>query len=324
MPGNTWLLCSDSPCMPDEPEKIDSEQLPWPWRGCPEHDAAAAESQEAWKWLGHINMGLDLIAHAIDLSATSLNEGGPTVNELSAVACYTRAFRAVRATTILAMSGLYLEARVHARDIYESAGLGRMLAREPGKADDWLSRERWVQDNEVRQYAQAFTAPGIPETESAYREYYQQASQLHHPTARGCLPLVLAGPNEPCEPRLASTYDADELENVLHAIALETLFVCFTIINAASNQALIDPSWRQAVTDLARATAEDADWSHLDRDQNADNELFERIRAEVIGAGELGDLLEQYPNSTRNVLRRSNERAAAPSGGAEDDGHGAT
>lgn len=254
-----------------------------------------------------IDGGLDLIEFAIQLSAASLNEGPKISNVLGAVACYTRAFRGLRAATILATEGLYLEARVYTRDIYESAGLARLLAREPGKADDWLRRERWVKDNEVRQYAENFTAPGEDPTNSPYREYYRIASAVHHPTARGCIPLVLAGPNDPCRPRMASEYDEDELESVLLEIAMEAVFVCFTIINAAADQAMVSPEWRRAVVDLAGLLAADQDWSHLERDWTADQATFDELRAQVIGADGINEALIQHPNSAFNVRRRHSQ-----------------
>jgi hypothetical protein len=254
-----------------------------------------------------IDQGLDLIAYIINLSASSLNYGAQTSNELAAVACYTRAFRALRAATILATEGLYLEAKVYIRDVYESAGLGRMLAREPQKADDWLQRERWVKDNEVRQYAENFTAPGEDPKKSPYREYYRLASELHHPTARGCIPLVLAGPDDPCRPKLASEYDEDKLDEVLREIAMETVFVCFTMINAAVDQEVISPDWRKTVGDLARVLSDGLDWSHLDRDWTADQEAFDALRAHVVGADSIEQELNQHPNSARNVQQRRDQ-----------------
>jgi hypothetical protein len=260
-----------------------------------------------------ITRGLDLIAHLIAQSADSLNEHAKTSNELAAVACFARAFRGLRAATILATEGLYLEARVYVRDVYESAGLGRLLAREPKKADDWLQRERWVKDNEVRQYAENFTAPGEDPANSPYREYYRVASALHHPTARGCLPLLLAGPNEPCRPRLASEYDGDELDGVLREIAAETTFVCYTMINATAEQAAVDPLWRRAVAELTKEVARDVDWSHLDRNWIADQQAFDELRAHVVGADGIDQELDLHPNSVRNVKNRR-DRAQAQEG----------
>lgn len=282
----------------------DMPQVPWPWRGGPEHLEMMNESDAIQARINQVDRGLDLIAYAVGLSATSLNEGPKIANELAAVACYTRAFRGLRAATILATEGLYLEARVYVRDVYEAAGLGRLLAREPKKADDWLVRERWVKDNEVRQYAENFTAPGQDPAQSPYREYYRRASQIHHPTARGCLPLVLTGPDEPCRPQLASEYDAETLDQVLREIGLETVFVCFTIINAVADQEAISPAWRKAVSDLAKELAADLDWSHLDRDWTADQQAFDTLLSHVVDADGTAQALEDHPNSTLNVKRR--------------------
>ncbi|HEX5405068.1 MAG TPA: hypothetical protein VFX16_22520 [Pseudonocardiaceae bacterium] len=295
---------------PEHDPSQSAPQIAWYWRGGPEHAEQMNRSERILARLPQVNQGLDLIAYVIDLSAASMNDGTQTSNELAAVSCYTRAFRALRAATILALEGLYLEARVYIRDVYESAGLARMLAKEPRKADDWLQRERWVKDNEVRQYAEKFTAPGEDPKNSPYREYYRIASELHHPTARACIPLVLAGPNERCRPRLASEYDENELDEVLREIAMEAVFVCFTMINAAVDQSVIYPPWRKAVVDLAEVLSADLDWSHLDRDWTADQESFDELRAHVIGADAIKQELDQNPNSFQNVQKRRDQSSS--------------
>src|SRR5690349_4110114 len=125
-----------------------AQNIPWPWRGGPEHAAEMHASEIVRTRVHQIDRGLDLIAWAIQRTTASVNALKAS-NELSALACYTRAFRGLRAATILATEGLYLEARVYMRDVYESAGLGRLLAMNPKKADKWLLQERWIKDNEV-------------------------------------------------------------------------------------------------------------------------------------------------------------------------------
>lgn len=145
------------------------EIVPWPWRGTDQHAEGLRQSEKAGIRLGHIYWGLDLIAYMIDMFTYNINQTEKATNVVGALACYTRAFRGIRAATILATSGLYLESRVYARDIYESASLARMLAKRPDKADSWMLADRWINDNEVRQYAHHFTAPGTPIADSAYR-----------------------------------------------------------------------------------------------------------------------------------------------------------
>ncbi len=260
----------------------------------------------------------------IEAAAGGINEGAAGTNEVAALACYTRAFRALRAATILALEGLYLEARVYARDVYESAGLARYLAKRSAKADEWMEG-KWVKDNEVRQYAERFVAPveGVPS--SPYREYYRQSSDLHHPTVWGCLPLLFAGPEEPCRPRLASEYSEGDLEKVLHEIASEAVFVCFTIINAAADPLVLWPEWRKAVEDLARELAPEEDWSHLERDWEAMRREFEELRSHMIDSAAIDAELDRHPNSVQNVKRRIVEgrntqlRGSAPNPGTASE-----
>ncbi|MEU8415961.1 hypothetical protein AB0C24_24515 [Amycolatopsis japonica] len=283
------------------------EQVPWPWRGLDQHTEEAQSSEKVGIWLGRIYEGLDLIAYMINLATTSLNETEKATNVLAALACYTRAFRGIRAATILSTSGLYLEARVYARDIYESASLARMLANRPDKADSWMLANRWINDNEVRQYAQNFTAPGMPIQDSAYRQYYQLASDIHHPTARACLPLVLTDPSSPCAPQLTPDYNEDALSNSLAEIALECGFVCLTMINAAAGPEVIPPLWRQAVTEFITAIGAGADWAHLERDWQAEADLFADLATHVVPADQLAALLRDHPNSLDNVRARRDQ-----------------
>jgi hypothetical protein len=291
------------------------ETVPWVWRGVDEHAEEGRHSEKVGEWLGHIFHGLDLIAAMITMTADNLNETEKATNVLGAVACYTRAFRGIRAATILATNGLYLEARVYARDIYESASLARMLAKRPDKADAWMLANRWIPDNEVRQYVQNFTAPGAPMAESAFRQYYQIASDLHHPTARACLPLVLTDSSQPCVPRLHSEYDETALCNALNEITLECGFVLLTMINAVADPVVIPPAWRQAVTEFVTTTGTGADWSHLERDWETEAQRFMDLAAHVIPADQLDDILRNHPNGLDNVRNRRDSQDSATTQG---------
>lgn len=281
-----------------------AQNIPWPWRGGPEHAAEMHACGIVQTRIQQIDRGLDLIAWAVQRSTESVNALKAS-NELSALSCYTRAFRGLRAATILATEGLYLEARVYLRDVYESAGLGRLLAMNPQKADEWLLREHWIKDNEVRQFIESLVMPGVPQSESPYSEYYRQASDLHHPTMRGSLPLVLRDPACDCDPKLESHFDESALESVLREIAVDTTFVCFTMITAVSDEAVIDPDWRRAVNELAIELAEGFDMSHLVRDWEAEHQHFDELQSHVISGPELDAGLGRHPNSVRNMkLRR--------------------
>lgn len=283
-----------------------TQDIAWPWRGGPEHSEKMNRSKKVLARIDQVNRGLDLLAYAIGYSVTSVNITR-AANELSALACYARAFPALRAATILATEGLYLEARVYVRDVYESAGLGRMLAKRPDKADEWLLRGRWIKDNEVRQYIESVVMPGASPAESPYREYYRQSSELHHPTVRGCLPLVLDGPTANCDPKLASSFDENELDAVLHEIAIESTFVSFAMINAAPGDDVVPPDWRRALVELSKELLPGADLSHLERNWQQEMERYIDLRDSVITAEELPAALDRHPNSVKNVRIRRDQ-----------------
>ena len=285
------------------------EVVPWPWREVDEHVSQGSQSEAVGEVLADVYFGMDLIAYIIDSIAENLNETEKAVNVLAALSCYTRAFRGIRAATLLATNGLYLEARVYGRDVYESAGLARMLAKRPEKADQWLLAERWIKDNEVRQYVQQFTAPGVPIADSVYRKYYQVVSDLHHPTAKTCIPLVLAESSARCVPHLQSEYDETTFVGVLHEIALNCAFVCLTVINAAAGDEVIEPGWRQAVTEFVAKVGEGEDWSHMERDWDEEARKFEDLASHVVPADRLDEVIDNHPNGLANIRRRRGGQA---------------
>lgn len=252
-----------------------------------------------------MDTALDLIASAIDQSAASVAQA-PAVNEVSALACYTRAFRGLRAAGILATESLYHEARKQARDVYESAGLARMLAKRPDKAEAWLVQERWIKDNEVRQYIENLLLPQI-ETESPYRRFYRDACDQVHPMARSTLPLIWTAGAAVAhfEPKLESRPDEVELEKVLKELIAVAVFVGFTILRAAAgDESWAPPQWRRALFELAVEALPDMDDSHLQRDWAGEQREYEAVQAAVVHEHDLSQRLDAHPNSQRNVHRR--------------------
>jgi hypothetical protein len=73
-------------------------------------------------------------------------------NDVSALACLTRAYWLLRASYMLMISGYPQEVRVLLRVVYESSGLARMLARDPDRAEKWLREQHWFPDREVRRW----------------------------------------------------------------------------------------------------------------------------------------------------------------------------
>jgi hypothetical protein len=126
---------------------------------------------------------------------------------------------------------------------------------------------------------------------------------------RGTLPLVLRDPAGDCEPQLESHFDMSSLDSVLREIAIETTFVCFTMIMAVSDEAVIDPDWRRTVNELAIELAEGFDMSHLLRDWGEARQRFDELQRHVVTGPELEAGLARHPNSVYNMkLRRDSAK----------------
>lgn len=106
--------------------------------------------------LSHIASALGLIGYVLE-SAGSNMRGNAFPNDLGSLACFTRAFRDLRAATLLAMTGYSSASRAVLRSAYEAAGLGRLLSHQPQLAEKWLRNGRWVPDREVRRDIEAQT-----------------------------------------------------------------------------------------------------------------------------------------------------------------------
>ncbi|HEY9562629.1 MAG TPA: hypothetical protein VIR30_02565 [Nocardioides sp.] len=109
---------------------------------------------------------------------------GTFANEFGAIACFSRSHGSLRAATALAVSGYYTDVEPLLRSAYESASLGRMLAKQPELADKWLLQNEWTPDRIVRRWVEEERGPGEAD---AYAAYYRQASNATHPTAQAAL-----------------------------------------------------------------------------------------------------------------------------------------
>jgi hypothetical protein len=227
-------------------------------------------------------------------------------NDFAAVACLARALRQLRAACTLMMWGYCAEAYVLLRAAYESSGLGRMLAKDPDRAEDWLRKELWFPDREVRKWfaGSGSNSTGTPEeVHNTYSTVYREMSARSHPTAVTCVSALRIDESGPA-PQLETVFDDEEFSACASAIASTALFACFALRNAAVDEEVLDPQWRQAVYELAQEIF-NRDMAHLDRDWAEERRQYEQLQARVQSAANLTEKLRRDPRSWVNLKHPS-------------------
>ncbi len=220
-------------------------------------------------------------------------------NTVAAVSCFIRALNGLQASVLLCLSGFYTESQAAVRGVYESAGLGRMLAHDSPMAERWLHQGTWVPDRSSRAFIGSLIAEG---GEDVYREYYRNASALAHPTALSTLPYVFNSDGE-YHPVWEPVLDITRCQAIMREIVVEAAFVCFAIRMAAVDEEAMDPTWLRNLSDLAREVT-GQEMPHLDRDWTARQIQFDLFRSKIRHDSELDEALESDPNSYRNIVRR--------------------
>ena len=223
-------------------------------------------------------------------------------NDLSALACLSRAYRQLRAAAALLMWGYYGEVRMVLRGVYESAALARMLAKEPMLAEKWLRKRQWFPDRDVRQWMADTWTNSVMAPEDAGKLYargYRQMSAWAHPTAISCLSLVK---REEFGPRiqLITVFDDDEFRACTAEIAADAIFGCFALRNAAVDEKAIDPGWRRRLAELA-SEIWGHDSPHLERDWENEEREYRALQERVQAGSELDSHLREHPRSWKNL-----------------------
>jgi hypothetical protein len=243
---------------------------------------------------------LDLLAWALE-SGSDSSRVSPFANDLGALACFTRAYRGLRASTSLCMLGYYVDAEAAIRTVYEAAGLGRMLAKEPDLADKWLRKEVWVPDKDVRTFIEAQVL--LEDEESPYQRFYKWASGSAHPSARSTLPLVFDSEGE-IAVQLEPRFEELKCQTVGRQIAAVAVFTCFALQRAAVDVTVFPAAWRQELARLARLVL-DNDMPHLDHDWEAEDKQHRAMLDAILPIEELQQVIQSHPNSQVNVRKRA-------------------
>ncbi|MGP3924770.1 hypothetical protein [Streptomyces sp. 8N616] len=217
-------------------------------------------------------------------------------NDLAASACMNRAFRQLEAATVLLSYGFYAEIRNLLRSVYESAGLGRTLAKEPWMADKWLRKGQWWPDRKVRDWLEENR---VVQDAQPFRNYYKEASAWVHPTAASCLP-GFAVDESAITWDDAPPYRPDLSRQLTMEITSTAVFACFAFRNAVVDEAAIPPEWRRDLFELAEAI-DGGPHAHLERDWEAEQERYDALVARVRDAAEAEEVLRSHPRAWKNL-----------------------
>lgn len=217
-------------------------------------------------------------------------------NDFSALACFTRAYRQLRAAALLADHGYYSEVGTLLRAVYESAALGRLLAHTPEEADRWLREGVWFPDRKVRKW---FGDEG-----RAYATIYGILSAEAHPTAMSCLELIDIG-GERGAAKLDTQFDDEHYQERMTVILGVALWACIALRNAAASEELLPPEWRKELSDLAKEIAPWADFSELERNWEAEQQKWQKLAGRVGTAAAAEEMLKKHPFSWDNLSRHT-------------------
>lgn len=218
-------------------------------------------------------------------------------NDLAGAACMMRAFRQLEAATVLLGYGFYAEIRNLLRSAYESAGLGRTLAKSPEMAEKWLRKGRWWPDSSVRKWLEENR---VVQDVQPFRNFYKEASAWAHPTATSCLP-VLSSSDQAITVEVP-VFDPSLSRQVAREIAATAVFACFAFRNAVVNEAAISPEWRRDLYELAEVIFT-RPLPHLQRDWDTEQERYDALMARIRDESEAEEVLRSHPLSWSNLNR---------------------
>ena len=219
-------------------------------------------------------------------------------NDLAGLACHARSYRDLRAAVTLLTYGYYGQARAVLRGVYESATIGRKLAKEPELAEKWIRRRSQFQDKEVRRWA--VDSGLISEADDkTYAQMYQYLGRWAHSTLDSCRSYIKTGESR-LVLQVATEFDSELFFTLVAEIASMAIFCCFAVRNSAVDERAIDAGWRQRLSELSPEILQ-RDMEHLERDWEYEKQQYADLRGRVQAADRLHEHLRAHPASWRNV-----------------------
>jgi hypothetical protein len=201
---------------------------------------------------------------------------------------------------MLVLWGYYSEIGLVLRGAYESASLGRMLAKDPEKAERWLRKGQWFPESAVRSWLR--TGGAEDDTLRVYTDGYRVLSAWAHPTAMSCAGLVdFLSPQFGL--RLWASFDEAQFRRWVREITATSIFACFAMRNAVVDETVLSPAWRRDLFAL-QETVSQKTLPHLHRDWDAEGRRYEEYRSQVQSVVGADERLDEHPGSWRNVSRR--------------------
>ncbi|MHB1548931.1 MAG: hypothetical protein ACYCX8_09375, partial [Acidimicrobiales bacterium] len=232
-------------------------------------------------------------------SVPTLSKEHMEVNDAAARACFARTLRQLRSATMLVMWGYYSEVGLVLRGAFESASLGRMLAKAPEKAERWLQKGQWFPQSDVRGWLRAGGADD--DTMRVYTDGYRVLSAWAHPTAMSCASLVdFSSPQLGLQ--LYASFDEGEFRRWVREITATSIFACFALRNAAVDETVLSPAWRHDLYALGEAVSHKT-LPHLHRDWDAEKQRYEEYRSKVQPVTGIDDRLSEHPRSWHNISK---------------------
>lgn len=219
-------------------------------------------------------------------------------NDLAATVALARSYRQLQAAWVVTSHGFLAETRNLLRAVYESAGLARVLAKEPKLAERWIREGKWFPDVRVRQWLSDVRRDS-PEEVDKYQHFYTEASAWAHPTAESCMGQISVEEDHfYLNPTI--TFDEKACQETVALIASTALFACFAFRNAVVDERAIDPTWRKDMYDLAREMSNES-MPHLDRDWEAENAHYDAVMANLRDRRYLNGQLRTHPRAYANL-----------------------
>lgn len=266
--------------------------------------AAADAGDEVGKAMAIASVAINLTTYILTANALPLHRHFP--NDVVTVGGLTRAVRSLRAALHLTWTGYPEESLALIRLAYESAGLARVLGKDPQGADDWLMGGHQWPDRRVRRWIERQRGKGAA---AEFEKIYKDLSAYAHPSPISIIRrLDIDG--DTVQPRLETEYEERAFHHNLWLLAQTAIFVMFCTRNAAAGEQgeSLPSGWHEDVARLIETyeewTGVAADAARLRGYAEDHARKFTKLQQELGRTSDLDDTLDADPHSWRNLSRQ--------------------